>query len=760
MNDYHLHELPTMNKKLKPTTLYLAINSIICCGLISQSIYAQEDTEVLKLPTIVITAEADSDQTEGSGSYKASTSRLSSKLNLSIKDTPQSVSVITREQIEQRNLNIIDDVLAATPGITVTKNDSERSNYFARGYSISNRQIDGLPIGENSPRVDSFFFDRIEVIKGAAGLSGATGNPSATINMVRKRPAKEFTGSVASSFSRWNTVRNEVDVSIPLNADGSVRSRVMAAHRDGDSYMDYYSLETLAAMAMLEGDFGEKMTASIGFQYQDNQPKGSTWGTVPYWNQDGSLANLPRNFSLANSWNTISQSDKTAFADLTYTFDNDWIIKASASHSLSKSFWLMSYGGSGFPNQNDGTGVGVWSTSYPTSESKKTSLELYASGPFQLFDREHELVVGANGFDRSTDSPSGKIDGIASNQLTCTKTVNGVTVPSNNLGDVCVINDWKTWDGNATTKPGYTVIAAAKDAKQRNYGVYTTLKLDVMDGLKLILGGRYSDYSATNGTKSDVETDAFTPYFGATYDINDAITTYASYTDMFNPSSNKDRNNSFLDPEIGKSYEAGIKANMFDDRLLATAAAFWSKKENVAIRDEEAILAKIKTDDGGDPMKASGEGLKIEGFEIEAIGQVAPDWNVTAGYTYVNSISSDVVQASTTIPQNIVKLYTNFKLPEQLWEGANQFNIGFGVNWQSEVASKSSSAPKNTDGYVRQDSYFLANANIGYTFSDALSANLQVNNLFDEKYYQQVGFYNGVYWGEPRNVILSLRAKF
>ena len=754
-----------MTDQLKRTALNTAIKSILIFGAMSHTAFAQKNNAIeansTVLPTITFTAEANDEKTEGSKSYKAKSSRTSSKLKLSLKETPQSVSVITREQIEQRNLNIIDDVLAATPGVTVTKNDSERSNYSARGYGITNRQIDGMPIGDNSPRVDSFFFDRIEVVKGATGLTGATGNPSATINMIRKRPAKELSGSAATSFGTWDTIRNEADISIPLTADGSVRSRVMAAHREGNSYMDYYSLETTAAMAMVEADLTSKLTGGIGFQYQDNQPKGSTWGTVPYWNQDGSLANLPRNFSLANSWNTVSQSDRTAFADLTYKFDNDWIVKAAGSYSLSKSFWLMSYGGSGFPNQNDGSGVGIWTTVYPTSESKKTSLELFASGPFKLFDRQHELVIGANGFNRSTNSPDGKVNGLASNQLTCTKKdENGVTVPSDNLGDTCVINDWRTWNGNTTLKPDYVVTPATKDSKQQNYGAYTALKLNVTDDLKVILGGRYSDYSATNGTKSDVEANAFTPYFGATYNLNSIYTAYASYTDIFNPSSNKDRNNNFLEPEVGKSYEAGIKASFLDDQLLATAAAFWSEKSNVAIKDNAAILAGIKTDDGGDPMLSSGEGLKIEGFEIEAIGKVNPNWNITAGYTYSNSISSEQVKASTTIPQNLVKVYTNFKLPEYLWEGANKIHLGFGVNWQSDVERKSSSAPKNTDGYVRQDAYFLASANVGYTFNDSLSANLQANNLFDEKYYQQVGFYDGVYWGEPRNVTLSLRAKF
>lgn len=154
--------------------------------------------------------------------------------------------------------------------------------------------------------------------------------------MIRKRPTKELSGYASTSFSRWDTIRNEADVSVPLTQDGRIRSRVMAMHEQGDSYMDYYSLESTAAMAMVEADFSDHLTGSVGFQYQDNQPKGSTWGAVPYWNADGSLANLPRNFSLANRWNTISQNDRTAFVDLSYKFANDWLIKAAASYSYSK----------------------------------------------------------------------------------------------------------------------------------------------------------------------------------------------------------------------------------------------------------------------------------------------------------------------------------------------------------------------------------------------------------------------------------------
>lgn len=732
----------------------------------SQRLSSQQSASQ-ELATITVTAESDnSGKSEGTNSYLAKNSRSASKLNLSLKETPQSVSVITRDQIEQRNLDIIDDVLAATPGVTVTKLDSERSSYNARGFDITSQQIDGLPIGDNSPRIDSFFFDRIEVIKGASGLTGSTGNPSATINMIRKRPAKEFSGTAASSWSRWDNTRVEADISIPLTQDGSIRSRVMAAHKEGNSYMDYYSLESTAAMAIIEADIGTSTTAAIGYQYQDNNPQGSTWGAVPYWNNDGSLANFPRNFSLANRWNNISQDDRTVFADIQHSFDNDWLFKAAVSQTTSNSFWLMSYGGSGLPNPTDGTGIGLWSTVYPKSESRKDNFELYATGPFNLFNRSHELVIGASGYERTSNSPSGKLSGNAGEQLLCTRTDKlpdgtSVSTETNNIGDICVIRDYRTWNGNLTNKPTYTTTAALREDKQQNYGTYATVRLNIADPLKIIAGARYSEYQATNGAKSEVKADHITPFFGVLYDINDVLTAYASYTDNFTPSSNKDRNNEFLDPETGVNYEAGLKAGLLDNQLLTTAAVFWSEKDNLAVEDPEAVLAGIKTNDGGNPMIASGQGLKVEGFELEATGELTTDWNITAGYTYVNSISSPKTAAATYIPQNQFKLYTRFNLPADLWQGAEGLSLGAGLNWQSNIKRKwSNGYPANTDGFVRQDAYFLASASASYKFSDYLSASLNINNLFDEKYYRNVGFYNGVYWGEPRNVTLSLRTRF
>ncbi len=723
-----------MNSQFRIKTLSFAVQSILIYGGVMHFAWATEQDQVTDTATLAtISSKATiSDQTEGTGSFKANKSKSSSKLNLSLKETPQSVSVVTQEQIEQRNLVSIDDVLAATPGVTVSKQDSERSSYYARGFSITNRQIDGMPVGDNSPRADSFFFDRVEVIKGASGLTGSTGNPSATINMVRKRPDKDFSGSVSSTYGSWNNTRVTADVSIPLTQDGSVRSRVMAAYTDKESYMDFYELKSTAAMAIVEADLTDNTTASLGFQYQDNDPKGSTWGTVPYFNADGSLAHLPRNFSLTTDWSAIKHKDETIFADIQHQFDNGWMVKAAAAHSTSDNSWLVAYGGSGFPDPSTGKGLSIWTQVAPYSESKKLNLDLYATGPFQLFGREHELIVGYSGFKSETTSL--KVD-------------RKIDYPA-------VIQDYRDWTGDLP-KPTYVKTGAGSKTTTELFGYYSTLRLNLADPLKLILGGRFNTYDYKTKTwlmnqkpEKPRSFEQFVPYVGLLYDFNDRYTAYASYTDMFTPSSKRDRNGNYLDPEIGSSTELGLKAEFFDAQLLTSAAVFWSSVKDLAVTDVEYDQGKVpKIDDLDTAYMSSGKGLKINGFETEVIGKLQDNWNVSAGYTYVNSVSSAISNSTTTIPQNQVKFFTSYTLPENWWNGANKLTVGGGVNWQSEIFQNWGTAPQNAynGGTVVQKSYYLANAFASYKFSDELSASLNINNLFDEKYYLNVGFYNGVY---------------
>ena len=199
-----------MNHPLRPTALHLAV--LMALGAAPQLALAQTATtdkqaEPVQLELVTVKSDALGSKTDGSGSYTTGAMRTATRMELSIRATPQSVTVITRDKLDDLGLVRLDEVMAQTTGIMVSQQDSERTSYAARGFSVNNFQVDGMPKGGNAPLQDMLLYDRIEVVRGASGLMGSTGDPSAAINLVRKRPGKELKGSARVIAGRWDDRR-------------------------------------------------------------------------------------------------------------------------------------------------------------------------------------------------------------------------------------------------------------------------------------------------------------------------------------------------------------------------------------------------------------------------------------------------------------------------------------------------------------------------------------------------------------------------
>ncbi|MDQ0705048.1 outer membrane receptor for ferric coprogen and ferric-rhodotorulic acid [Pseudomonas sp. W3I7] len=202
----------------------------------------------MELGPTEVTATQLGNVTEGTGSYTPGTIATSTRLILTPKQTPQSVSVVTRQHMDDFGLNNVDDVMRHTPGITVSAFDTERSNYYARGFSINNFQYDGIPstarnvaYSAGNTLSDMAIYDRVEVLKGATGLLTGAGSLGATINLVRKKPTADFQGHATLGAGSWDNYRSELDVSGPMTDSGNVRGRAVAAYQDKRSFMDRYS---------------------------------------------------------------------------------------------------------------------------------------------------------------------------------------------------------------------------------------------------------------------------------------------------------------------------------------------------------------------------------------------------------------------------------------------------------------------------------------------------------------------------------------
>ena len=341
-----------------PRLLHISLLSL-AAGVALPAQAADAAAADVTMPAVTVTGQSTA-TTEGTQSYTAGETRSATRMDLSLRETPQSVSVITRQLLDDLGAVRLDQALAQTTGIQVGQNDTERTRFYARGFGINNLQIDGMARGGNAPLQDTILYDRIEVVRGATGLMGGTGDPSATINMIRKRPTKTFQASAGLIMGRWDDQRFEADLSTPLNAEGSVRARTALAWQKRDSYLDMYHERKTVGMVILEADLRPGTLLTAGVDFQDNKPTGATWGAVPYWNADGSLANLPRNTSLTTPWSTWANKQHTLFTSLDQRLPGNWNMHLGYARTESTNRTTVAYAGAGHPDPATGAGMRLW----------------------------------------------------------------------------------------------------------------------------------------------------------------------------------------------------------------------------------------------------------------------------------------------------------------------------------------------------------------------------------------------------------------
>ncbi|MBB4593658.1 TonB-dependent siderophore receptor [Xanthomonas cannabis] len=715
----------------------------------------------LSLPAPVYAADlADAktlDQVNVNGTVSRAQPATTTRLPLTLQETPQSVSVIGLQRLEEQSLFSIDDVMRNVTGVNVSFYDTQRPLYFARGFQITDFQVDGLPTysGATNQEYDTVFYDRIEVIRGANGLLTGAGIPSATVNLLRKRPGKDFDASFAVSAGTWDFRRMQADVNAPLTEDGRFRSRVVAAWQDRDYYYDRYHDNKMSGMAVLEGDLTDSTTLTVGYQRQDNSPVGSTWGTVPFFAADGSLANLPRSTNMAPEWTRWQRETSTAFANLEQRFGEDWLLRVNYAHTKGQVQNMRVYG-TGYPAA-DGSGIFL-RTAAGETEDVRDSVDVYLSGGFSLFGRQHDVVVGGSWQDlQSTAYPT--VQTYPDDWATCIS-------PTGARERCYFIPDIRNWNGDIS-EVTYARNGRRNEARTTQRGVYASTRFRLAEPLSLIAGARLStwqtrtqafsasgSYTGTSGRYK--VSDEVTPYVGLVYDIVPDVSVYASYTEIFNPQNYRDKDNNLLAPVEGSNLEAGIKAQLLDGRAMATAAVFEAKQDNFAVRD-------MTQPEGALPDGTSAfigvDGTKSRGWEVDFNGEILPGWTVNGGYTHVKVTRAPTDAIYANLPEDYLQLSTQVRLPGA-WD---RLSIGGGISWQSAVRGFNIARPTGdgsgatTPVTVVQNPYVLVHFNANYRISDQWTATLAVRNAFDKTYWANLDYQN---YGEPRFVSVSLRWRY
>ncbi|WP_105588925.1 ferric-rhodotorulic acid/ferric-coprogen receptor FhuE [Cronobacter sakazakii] len=691
---------------------------------------------------IVVDAAADSGTPDESQDYSVKTTTSGTKMLLVPRDIPQSVSVISQQRMQDQQLTTIEDVLENTTGVTASRIDTSRTNFFARGFYISNFAYEDMPtfldnrwnFGDTAG--DTAIYDKIEIVRGAAGLMSGTGNPSAYVNMVRKHAdSQTFKGNVSATYGSWDKQRYVMDVQSPLVESGKVRGRVVAGYQDNDSFVERNHYRKKFIYGVVDADITESTLLSLGYDYQKSEEDSPTWGGFPSLYSDGSRTHFRRGFNTAADWAYSDLDSTKIFANLTQRFNNGWEAKVNAMHAETNFDNRMMYI-DGFPDKTTGRyNAALWQGAWGgwnVGERKQDSVDAFVRGGYELAGRQHEMMFGGS-YSRQRNNYD-----------------NSYPVNDNSgLMDVGNIHDY---DGSTVANPTWSSFALYQRDVIRQKSIYAATRLSLADPLHLILGARYTEWNAKYNLERKPDeirrskADDVTPYAGLIYDIDDTWSAYASYTSIFQPSGQRDVNSEFLDPTTGKAYEAGLKADWFNTRLTASLAVFRIEQDNVAVNTGVIIPAS-----GGQTAYKSVNGTVSKGVELELNGALTDNWQLTFGASRYVAEAGDGVAVNPDQPRTTMKLFTRYELPT-----LPALTVGGGARWQTKTWQDI--AGPNGDTRISQNGYTVVDLFTRYQATKNLAVQANLNNVFDKAYYDYLGTY-GVY-GAPRNFSVTASYSF
>lgn len=726
------------------------------------------DGAAIELGMTTIQGQGMGEATENSGSYTTGLVSIGSKTPTSLKDTPQTVSIISQQMIEDQRITTLPEAMKRAPGITVRNNNYHVEQFFSRGFSIDNVQIDGaapMDIGNGlgtfySDRLyDMASYDHVEVLRGSSGLLGGTGDPGGILNLVRKRPLDSYQLKFNTSAGSWDNYRTEVDLTGPLAFDGKLRGRMVAAYTDRQYFMDNRSTEKPFLYGIVEADLTDSTMLTLGGSY-DKVKENGTGDGLPRYSTGGDV-HLPR-----STWYTTDAAwsdsyTREWFAKLDHEFNQDWRLNTSYTYSYNGSTTegVIPYGS---VDENTDTGP-YWWGSYVSSWSKQSVFDVNLSGYFDAFGRQHELLVGAD-YQKVTSRWRGAPGMLDKGGMIDIWNPGATPLPSNQSSH----EFWRDYYPNT----------------REQYGLYSTLRLQLTDPLKLVVGARAQRYKfeqaysmrKSDGTGPWVEQDdvfdreptTVVPFGGLIYALNDDWSTYVSYSEVFKPQAQKlqgpEDAATSIEPMTGKTYETGIKGELLGGALNVSAALFYTTREHQAATDPAYPNPPFSY--SSSCCFLAQDKITSKGIDLEATGEIAPGWEVLAGYTY-NQVRNDTQETlySTVTPKHLLKLWTTYTLPGTL----SDWRVGGGVTATSPTYVEGEAYRFDSDWNVidsqpykfSQSGYAVYDAMVEYDVDEHWTVALKGNNLFDRRYYASVGTSEyGNYYGEPRNYMLTLRGTF
>ena len=655
--------------------------------------------------------------------YITEEAQSATKLGLTIKETPQSISVVSRALMDDFSLDDINAVLESTPGVTVEQIETDRTYFKARGFEITNFLIDGLGIPQSSGSIqgtlDTAIYDRVEIVRGANGMMTGAGNPSATVNMVLKKPTYTTQAHASASYGSWNNKRVDIDVSRPINDEHAVRA--VFTKQDKESYLDRYETDKTIAYLAYEGKLTDDTLLSINYVNQQKDADSPLWGALPLYYTDGSATNYDDSTSTAADWSYWDNSAERIYVTLEQNLSATWVAKARYAHikneQNSELFYVY-----GTPDKDTGLGLTGYASRYDYKDTQDL-FDLYASGKFELFSLEHDLSFGISQANMDFNDQS----------LYDYSTGNGFPA----------MPDLATWDG---VIPEATLVDSpnGSDVQNTQRSAYISTRIKLAEPLSILAGVRYTDWETKGTAYSVVQTrddSEVIPYIGTVYDFTESLSAYASYTETFVPQKELDINAEQLAPVIGKSAEVGLKAQLLGEQVFVTLAYFDAKQDGLAV----ALPGSLPSD----TRYYAADGINSDGFEIELSGRLTDDLSASISFSNLSIDGDELVKDYT--PENQLKMAATYQVPF-----IDGLTLGANYRWQDSISRVQVKDPAgNALVTTKQGAYGLLDLMATYEITQNVGVTFNVNNSTDEKYINSLYWAQG-YYGAPRNYSLSV----
>ena len=749
------------SKTAQPKHSLRKIAVVVATAVSGMSVYAQAAVEP-KEDTITVTA-APAPQESAWGpaaTIAARQSATGTKTDTPIQKVPQSISVVTAEEMALHQPKSVKEALSYTPGVAVgTRGASNTYDYliirgFAADGQSQNNYLNGLKLQGNfynDAVIDPYMLERAEIMRGPVSVLYGKSSPGGLLNMVSKRPTTEPLKEVQFKAGTDSLFQTGFDFSDALDDDGVYSYRLTGLARSANAQQKGSEEQRYAIAPAFTWRPDDKTNFTF-LSYFQNEPETGYYGWLPKEGTVEPLPNgkrLPTDFNEGAKNNTYSRNEKMIGYSFDHEFNDTFTVRQNLRFAQNK------------VSQKSIYGYGMCSDPLYTKDQEALKASPCLSIPQSQWGHTltRQYVIDNEKLENfSVDTQlqskfaTGSVDHTLLTGVDFMRMRNDIDSWFGYAGSVApsdIYNlDRSDFDFGAHPNPSgpYRVLL-----KQKQTGLYVQDQAQ-WDKVLVTLGGRYdwADQSSFNrdyGNKSERDDKEFTWRGGVNYLFDNGVTPYFSYSESFEPASQTDANGDLFAPSKGKQYEVGVKYVPEDRPIVVTGALYQLTKTNNLMADPNGSLFSVE---GGE--------IRARGVELEAKAALSASVNVVGSYTYTDAeYTTDTTYKGNTpaqVPKHMVSLWADYTFFDGPLSG---LTLGTGGRY----TGSSYGDPANS---FKVGSYTVVDALVRYDLARVGMAGsnvaLHVNNLFDREYVASCFNTYGCFWGAERQVVATATFRF